>query len=391
MLLVKFASDKNSNSFWSEGLYVQREIKKIIPTNKRNSTEISVTILLAAEEILNELMRFENDEDTRFLATLSLYNDAIITTTLMTNTNNLIILGSGPAGYSAGIYAARAGLNPILITGLEVGGQLTTTTEVENWPGDAHGLMGPDLMERMKTHAETFGVKIINDHIDQVSLSSKPFLLKGNNEYQTNALIIATGASALYLGLDSEQKYLGRGVSACATCDGFFYKDKEVCVVGGGNTAAEEALYLSNICSKVHLIHRRDKLRAEQILQDRIFEKEKEGKIEIHWNSQLKEVLGDENLVSGVSLDSNKEINLEGVFIAIGHKPNTDIFDSQLEMKNGYITINSGLNGNATQTSVEGVFASGDVADSVYRQAVTSAGSGCMAALDAQKYLEENF
>lgn len=366
-------------------------MRKIIPINNRNKTEMSVTILLAAEEILNELMRLENDEDTRLSATLSLYNEVIITSTTMTDTNNLIILGSGPAGYSAGIYAARAGLDPVLITGLEIGGQLTTTTEVENWPGDAHGLMGPDLMERMKTHAETFGVKIINDHIDEVSLSSKPFLLKGNNEYLANSLIIATGASALYLGLDSEQKYLGRGVSACATCDGFFYKDKEVCVIGGGNTAAEEALYLSNICSKVHLVHRRDKLRAEQILQDRIFEKEKEGKIEISWNSELKEVLGDENLVTGIILDSGKEIKLEGVFIAIGHKPNTDIFNNQLDMKNGYITINSGLNGNATQTSVEGVFASGDVADSVYRQAVTSAGSGCMAALDAQKYLEENF
>ena len=366
-------------------------MRKIIPSNNRNKTEMSVTILLAAEEILNELMRLENDEDTRLSATLSLYNEVIITSTTMTDTNNLIILGSGPAGYSAGIYAARAGLDPVLITGLEIGGQLTTTTEVENWPGDAHGLMGPDLMERMKTHAETFGVKIINDHIDEVSLSSKPFLLKGNNEYLANSLIIATGASALYLGLDSEQKYLGRGVSACATCDGFFYKDKEVCVIGGGNTAAEEALYLSNICSKVHLVHRRDRLRAEQILQDRIFEKEKEGKIEISWNSELKEVLGDENLVTGIILNSGKEIKLEGVFIAIGHKPNTDIFNNQLDMKNGYITINSGLNGNATQTSVEGVFASGDVADSVYRQAVTSAGSGCMAALDAQKYLEENF
>jgi len=309
----------------------------------------------------------------------------------MTDTKNLIILGSGPAGYSAGIYAARAGLNPLLITGLEIGGQLTTTTEVENWPGDAHGLMGPDLMDRMKKHAETFGVKIINDHIEQVDFSSKPMTLKGNNEYSCNSLIIATGASAIYLGLESEQKYLGRGVSACATCDGFFYKDKEVCVIGGGNTAAEEALYLSNICSKVHLIHRRDKLRAEQILQDRIFEKEAEEKIEVHWNSQLKEVLGDDNLVTGILLDSGKKINLEGVFIAIGHKPNTDIFESKLEMKNGYIIINSGLDGNATQTSMDGVFASGDVADSVYRQAVTSAGSGCMAALDAQKYLEENF
>ena len=309
----------------------------------------------------------------------------------MTDTNNLIILGSGPAGYSAGIYAARAGLDPILITGLEIGGQLTTTTEVENWPGDAHGLMGPDLMDRMKIHAETFGVKIINDHIEKVDLSSKPFQLIGNSDYQTNALIIATGASALYLGLESEQKYLGRGVSACATCDGFFYKDKEVCVIGGGNTAAEEALYLSNICSKVHLIHRRDKLRAEQILQDRIFEKQKEGKIEIYWNSQLQEVLGDNNLVSGILLDSGTQIALNGVFVAIGHKPNTDIFENQLLMENGYIKINSGLSGNATQTSIEGVFASGDVADSIYRQAVTSAGSGCMAALDAQKYLEENF
>ncbi|GIS22662.1 MAG: thioredoxin reductase [Gammaproteobacteria bacterium] len=309
----------------------------------------------------------------------------------MTDTNNLIILGSGPAGYSASIYAARAGLDPILITGLEIGGQLTTTTEVENWPGDAHGLMGPDLMDRMKIHAETFGVKIVNDHIEKVDLSSKPFRLIGNSDYQTNALIIATGASALYLGLESEQKYLGRGVSACATCDGFFYKDKEVCVIGGGNTAAEEALYLSNICSKVHLIHRRDKLRAEQILQDRIFEKQKEGKIEIHWNSQLQEVLGDDNLVSGILLDSGSQIALNGVFIAIGHKPNTDIFENQLIMENGYIKINSGLSGNATQTSIEGVFASGDVADSIYRQAVTSAGSGCMAALDAQKYLEENF
>ena len=309
----------------------------------------------------------------------------------MTDTNNLIILGSGPAGYSGSIYAARAGLDPILITGLEIGGQLTTTTEVENWPGDAHGLMGPDLMDRMKIHAETFGVKIVNDHIEKVDLSSKPLKLIGNSDYQTNALIIATGASALYLGLESEQKYLGRGVSACATCDGFFYKDKEVCVIGGGNTAAEEALYLSNICSKVHLIHRRDKLRAEQILQDRIFEKQKEGKIEIHWNSQLQEVLGDDNLVSGILLDSGTQIALNGVFIAIGHKPNTDIFENQLIMENGYIKINSGLSGNATQTSIEGVFASGDVADSIYRQAVTSAGSGCMAALDAQKYLEENF
>ena len=349
---------------------------------------------MAAEEILNELMRFENDEDTRFLATLSLYNDAIITTTSMTDTNNLIILGSGPAGYSAGIYAARAGLNPILITGLEVGGQLTTTTEVENWPGDAHGLMGPDLMERMKTHAESFGVKIINDHIDQVFLLSKPFLLKGNNEYQTNALIIATGASALYLGLDSEQKYLGRGVSACATCDGFFYRNKPVAVIGGGNTAVEEALYLSNICSKVTLVHRRDTLRAEKILQKKLFERVKEGKVFIEWNSTLEEVIGNDMGVTGIKIksvndNSISEMELEGVFIAIGHIPNSEIFEGQLKMKNGYVVVETGINGNATQTSVPGVFAAGDIADQVYRQAVTSAGFGCMAALDAEKFLDE--
>ena len=301
----------------------------------------------------------------------------------------LIILGSGPAGYSAGIYAARAGLDPILITGLEIGGQLTTTTDVENWPGDHDDLQGPDLMERMKNHAEKFDVKIINDHIEQVNVKDKPIELKGNDTYLAESLIIATGASAQYLGIESEEKFLGRGVSACATCDGFFYKDKEVAVIGGGNTAAEEALYLSNICSKVHLIHRRDSLRAEKILQDRIFNKEKEKKIEIHWNSQLKEVVGDE-LVSKIILDSGKELNLEGVFIAIGHKPNTDMFIDQLDMKNGYISINSGLSGNVTQTSVDGVFAAGDVADSVYRQAITSAGFGCMAALDAQKFLEES-
>ena len=301
----------------------------------------------------------------------------------------LIILGSGPAGYSAGIYAARAGLDPVLITGLEIGGQLTTTTDVENWPGDHDDLQGPDLMERMKNHAEKFDVKIINDHIEQVNVKDKPIELKGNDTYLAESLIIATGASAQYLGIESEEKFLGRGVSACATCDGFFYKDKEVAVIGGGNTAAEEALYLSNICSKVHLIHRRDSLRAEKILQDRIFNKEKEKKIEIHWNSQLQEVIGDE-LVSKIILDSGKELNLEGVFIAIGHKPNTDMFIDQLDMKNGYISINSGLGGNVTQTSVDGVFAAGDVADSVYRQAITSAGFGCMAALDAQKFLEES-
>ena len=309
--------------------------------------------------------------------------------TTLSELRKLIILGSGPAGYSAGIYAARAGLDPVLITGLEIGGQLTTTTDVENWPGDHDDLQGPDLMERMKNHAEKFDVKIINDHIEQVNVKDKPIELKGNDTYLAESLIIATGASAQYLGIESEEKFLGRGVSACATCDGFFYKDKEVAVIGGGNTAAEEALYLSNICSKVHLIHRRDSLRAEKILQDRIFSKEKEKKIEIHWNSQLQEVIGDE-LVSKIILDSGKELNLEGVFIAIGHKPNTDMFIDQLDMKNGYISINSGLGGNVTQTSVDGVFAAGDVADSVYRQAITSAGFGCMAALDAQKFLEES-
>ena len=309
--------------------------------------------------------------------------------TTLSELRKLIILGSGPAGYSAGIYAARAGLNPILITGLEIGGQLTTTTDVENWPGDHDDLQGPDLMERMKNHAEKFDVKIINDHIEQVNVKDKPIELKGNDTYLTESLIIAPGASAQYLGIESEEKFLGRGVSACATCDGFFYKDKEVAVIGGGNTAAEEALYLSNICSKVHLIHRRDSLRAEKILQDRIFNKAKEKKIEIHWNSQLQEVVGDE-LVNKIILDSGKELNLEGVFIAIGHKPNTDMFIDQLDMKNGYISINSGLSGNVTQTSVDGVFAAGDVADSIYRQAITSAGFGCMAALDAQKFLEES-
>ena len=309
--------------------------------------------------------------------------------TTLSELRKLIILGSGPAGYSAGIYAARAGLDPVLITGLEIGGQLTTTTDVENWPGDHDDLQGPDLMERMKNHAQKFDVKIINDHIEQVNVKDKPIELKGNDTYLTESLIIATGASAQYLGIESEEKFLGRGVSACATCDGFFYKDKEVAVIGGGNTAAEEALYLSNICSKVHLIHRRDSLRAEKILQDRIFNKAKEKKIEIHWNSQLQEVVGDE-LVNKIILDSGKELNLEGVFIAIGHKPNTDMFIDQLDMKNGYISINSGLSGNVTQTSVDGVFAAGDVADSIYRQAITSAGFGCMAALDAQKFLEES-
>ena len=310
----------------------------------------------------------------------------------MTN-NKLIILGSGPAGYAASIYAARAGLKPVIIAGAEPGGQLTTTTEVENWPGDSDDLQGPDLMERMKKHAEKFGVEIINDHISKVDLGQSPFLLSGTDSYQADTLIIATGASAKYLGLPSEQEFLGRGVSACATCDGFFYKGQEVAVIGGGNTAAEEALYLSNICSKVHLVHRRDELRAEKILQDRIFKKADEGVIEIHWDSELEEVLGDASGVTGIKLknkdNSMSSIDLHGVFIAIGHNPNTEIFDGQLDMKDGYIVIKSGLDGSVTQTSVPGVFAAGDVADKVYRQAITSAGFGCMAALDAEKFLSD--
>ena len=308
------------------------------------------------------------------------------------NHNKLIILGSGPAGYAASIYAARAGLNPIIIAGMQEGGQLTTTTDVENWPGDSDGLQGPELMDRMKKHAKQFDVEIINDHINEVSLQEEPFKLKGTSEYSCDSLIIATGASAMYLGLPSEKEYLGKGVSACATCDGFFYKDQEVAVIGGGNTAAEEALYLANICSKVYLVHRRDELRAEKILQDRIFNQEKAGKIEILWDSQLSEVIGDEMGVTGIRLDNKgTEIikNVMGVFIAIGHKPNTDIFKDQLEMDNGYIIIKSGLDGSVTSSSVEGVFAAGDVSDQIYRQAVTSAGFGCMAALDAEKFLSE--
>ena len=308
-------------------------------------------------------------------------------------TKKLIILGSGPAGYAASIYAARAGLNPVIIAGAEPGGQLTTTTEVENWPGDSDDLQGPDLMERMKKHAEKFGVEIINDHISKVDLEQSPFLLSGTDSYQADTLIIATGASAKYLGLPSEQEFLGKGVSACATCDGFFYKGQEVAVIGGGNTAAEEALYLANICSKVHLVHRRDELRAEKILQDRIFKKADEGIITIHWNSELEEVLGDASGVTGIKLknkdNSMSSINLHGVFIAIGHNPNTEIFDGQLDMKDGYIVIKSGLDGSVTQTSVPGVFAAGDGADKVYRQAITSAGFGCMAALDAEKFLSD--
>ena len=308
------------------------------------------------------------------------------------NHNKLIILGSGPAGYAAGIYAARAGLNPIIIAGMQEGGQLTTTTDVENWPGDSDGLQGPELMDRMKKHAQQFDVDVINDHINNVELKERPFKLQGTSEYTCDALIIATGASAMYLGLPSEKEYLGKGVSACATCDGFFYKDQEVAVIGGGNTAAEEALYLSRICSKVYLIHRRDELRAEKILQDRIFDEEKNGKIEVLWDSQLSEVLGDNMGVTGIKIDTKGNISeksVMGVFIAIGHKPNTDIFDGQLDMDNGYIIINSGLNGSVTRSSIDGVFAAGDVSDQIYRQAVTSAGFGCMAALDAEKYLSE--
>ena len=303
----------------------------------------------------------------------------------------LIILGSGPAGYTSAIYAARANLEPTLITGLEVGGQLTTTTEVENWPGDYQDLQGPDLMIRMKKHAEKYNVKIINDHIKKVDFSQSPLLLEGERDsYAAKSLIIATGASAKYLGLESEKNFLGKGVSACATCDGFFYKDQEVAVIGGGNTAVEEALYLSNICSKVHLVHRRDEFRAEKILQDRMFNKVREGKISLVLNSNLKEVLGDQ-VVDSIKIANNDGeesiIKVEGVFIAIGHKPNTDIFQDQLDMQDGYIKTKSGFDHGATSTSVPGVFAAGDVADYTYRQAITSAGFGCMAALDAEKYL----
>jgi thioredoxin reductase (NADPH) len=307
----------------------------------------------------------------------------------------LIILGSGPAGYSAAVYAARANLKPVLLTGMVMGGQLTTTTEVDNWPGDVEGLQGPDLMERMKQHAERFETEIIFDHIDATDFAEKPYKLIGQSgSYTCDALIICTGASAMYLGLKSEEAYMGKGVSACATCDGFFYRDKPVAVIGGGNTAVEEALYLSNICSEVTLVHRRDELRAEKILQDRLFAKAETSNVKLAWNHQLEEVLGDDSGVTGVRIASiesadKKELQVDGVFIAIGHRPNTEIFDGQLDMKNGYITIASGLQGNATQTSVPGVFAAGDVADQIYRQAVTSAGFGCMAALDAEKYLDD--
>ena len=308
--------------------------------------------------------------------------------------SKLIILGSGPAGYSAAVYAARANLKPTLIAGLQLGGQLTTTTEVDNWPGDPEGLTGPALMERMQAHAERFGTDIVYDHINEVDLSVRPFVLKGDmEEFTCDALIIATGATAQYLGLDSEAAFMGQGVSACATCDGFFYKNQKVMVVGGGNTAVEEALYLSNIASHVTLVHRRDSLRAEKILQDHLFAKQKEGKISILWNNQVDEVLGDNTGVTGVRLKSTvdgskQDIEVQGLFVAIGHKPNTEMFSAQLELRDGYIQIQSGTAGNATATSVPGVFAAGDVADSVYRQAITSAGSGCMAALDAEKYLD---
>ncbi len=312
----------------------------------------------------------------------------------MSNHHRLIILGSGPAGYSAAIYAARANLKPVIITGLQIGGQLTTTTEVDNWPGDAHGLTGNDLMDRMKAHAERFGTELVYDHINQVDLQNRPFTLTGDNgTYTCDALIIATGATAQYLGLESEQKFMGQGVSACATCDGFFYKNQKVVVIGGGNTAVEEALYLSNIASEVTLIHRRDSLRSEKILQDQLFEKANNGNIKIEWNHQVKEVIGDEMGVTGVIIESTidgstMQLDAMGMFVAIGHKPNTGLFEGQLTMKDGYIVVNSGLNGNATATSVEGVFAAGDVADHIYRQAITSAGTGCMAALDAEKYLD---
>lgn len=309
--------------------------------------------------------------------------------------SRLLILGSGPAGYSAAVYAARANLKPLLVTGLQQGGQLMTTTEVDNWPGDVEGLMGPDLMDRMLRHAQRFDTEVVFDHIIEADLGQRPFRLRGDGgEYTCDALIIATGATAKYLGLASEQAYMGRGVSACATCDGFFYRDQEVVVVGGGNTAVEEALYLANICSKVTLVHRRDSLRAEKIMQDKLFARQREGKVEIVWDHVVDEVLGDERGVTGVRIaptrgGSTREIAASGLFVAIGHSPNTGLFDGQLTMRaGGYLVVKSGLEGLATQTSVPGVFAAGDVADSVYRQAITSAGSGCMAALDAEKFLD---
>ena len=309
--------------------------------------------------------------------------------------SRLIILGSGPAGYAAAVYAARANRQPLLITGMEQGGQLMTTTEVDNWPGDVHGLTGPGLMERMRQHAERFHTEILLDHVNEVDFSRRPLLLKGDRgDYTCDALVIATGASAQYLGLESEQAFRGRGVSACATCDGFFFRGQRVAVVGGGNTAVEEALYLSNIASHVTLIHRRDKLRAEKILQDQLFERQRAGAVDILWNHTVLDVLGDDSGVTGVRVEATdgsgtRDVAVAGVFIAVGHTPNTQIFAGQLDMQGGYITVRSGTDGNATATSVPGVFAAGDVADHVYRQAVTSAGTGCMAALDADKYLEQ--
>jgi len=308
--------------------------------------------------------------------------------------HKLIIIGSGPAGYTAAIYAARANLNPVVITGIEQGGQLMTTTEVENWPGDPDDMQGPDLMARMLKHAEKFNTQMVFDYINEVELEQRPFVLKGDSAtYTCDALIIATGASAKYLGLESEEAFKGKGVSACATCDGFFYKDKPVAVIGGGNTAVEEALYLSNIASKVYLVHRRDELRSEKILIDRIKDKAENGNIEFVWNNNLDEVLGDNMGVTGINVkdkntDEMRKIDVDGVFIAIGHSPNTQIFKGQLEMNHGYLTVGSGQNGNATQTTIEGVYAAGDVSDHIYRQAITSAGTGCMAALDAEKFLD---
>jgi thioredoxin reductase (NADPH) len=306
----------------------------------------------------------------------------------------LLILGSGPAGYTAAVYAARANLNPVVITGMQQGGQLTTTTEVDNWPGDVEGLQGPALMERMKAHAERFDTEILFDHIDSVDLNQRPFYLKGSSgEYTCDSLIICTGASAKYLGLESEEAFKGKGVSACATCDGFFYRKKKVAVIGGGNTAVEEALYLANIAEEVVVVHRRDSFRSEKILQDKIMDRAENGNVTIKWNSELDEVLGDDMGVTGMRIKNREtgeteEIDLEGVFVAIGHSPNTGIFEGQLDMEGGYLKVQSGTEGNATQTSIEGVFAAGDVMDHIYRQAITSAGTGCMAALDAERYLD---
>jgi len=310
------------------------------------------------------------------------------------NHHQIIILGSGPAGLTAAIYCARANLKPIVIAGIERGGQLTTTTEIDNWPAGAQGLTGPDLMQNMEQHAQRFNTQIVSDHIIKADLSTRPFVLQGENSiYTCDALIIATGASAQYLGLSSEQKFLGKGVSACATCDGFFYKGRDVAVIGGGNTAVEEALYLANIANKVHLVHRRDTLRAEKIMQDKLFEKVKQGKIELHFDHNLNEILGDQTGVTSIDIINHKQVStnivVHGVFIAIGHKPNTGLFKDQITMNNGYIVVKGGNEGNATATNIAGVFAAGDVADSIYRQAITSAGSGCMAALDVEKFLDQ--